>query len=382
MSAWPGKFVIGLTGNIATGKSVVRKMLEHAGAFGIDADALSNRAILPDAPGYQPVVDAFGQYILNENGEIDRAKLAQIVFSDPEALALLEAIVHSLVLEAVDLLVRKSKSDVVVIEAIKLLESPLSESCDVIWVTTANRRQQITRLTQQRGLDLGDAQKRMDAQSSQEAKVTQADTVINNDGSIENTWEQVKAAWKLLFPEVVGKTVPTELRKFSVSGNGSVLRLDRARPRQAELIAEFMNANGAYTSTNAENIMTSFGEKAYLLLQAEDGLNGVIGWKVENLVARLDDIYLSEKIPLQQALSVLIEEVEQASRELQCEVALFFVNPILAEQKELWSLLGYEARLPQSLSNSAWREAAVESAGDQTEMFFKQLRSDLVLRPI
>jgi dephospho-CoA kinase len=79
MSAWPGKYVIGLTGNIATGKSVVRKMLEHLGAYGIDADALAHRAIAKDAPGYQPVLDTFGSWILTPEGQIDRTKLGRIV---------------------------------------------------------------------------------------------------------------------------------------------------------------------------------------------------------------------------------------------------------------------------------------------------------------
>jgi dephospho-CoA kinase len=78
MSAWPGKFVIGLTGNIATGKSVVRKMLEHLGAYGIDADVLSHRAIIKGSPGYQPVLDTFGKWVLGTNGEIDRAKLGEL----------------------------------------------------------------------------------------------------------------------------------------------------------------------------------------------------------------------------------------------------------------------------------------------------------------
>jgi hypothetical protein len=75
MSAWPGKYVIGLTGNIATGKSVVRKMLEHLGAYGIDADALGHRAIAKDAPGYQAVLNTFGKWILAPDEQIDRAKL-------------------------------------------------------------------------------------------------------------------------------------------------------------------------------------------------------------------------------------------------------------------------------------------------------------------
>ena len=135
MSGWPGKTVIGLTGNIATGKSVVRKMLEHLGAYGIDADALGHRAIAKGAPGYQPVLNTFGRWMLGPDEQIDRAKLARIVFSDPEALSRLEAIVHPLVRQAVDILVRRSKERVIVLEAIKLLESPLRGSCDSLWTT-------------------------------------------------------------------------------------------------------------------------------------------------------------------------------------------------------------------------------------------------------
>src|SRR5512138_1882358 len=117
MSAWPGKFVIGLTGNIGTGKSVVRKMLEHLGAYGIDADALSNRAIVKGAPGYKAVIDLFGRWILGPDEQIDRAKLGRLVFSDPDALSNLEAVIHPFVRQAIDILVRRSPQSVIVIEA-------------------------------------------------------------------------------------------------------------------------------------------------------------------------------------------------------------------------------------------------------------------------
>ena len=90
MSKWAGKFVIGLTGNIGTGKSVIRRMLEHIGAYGIDADALSHRAMAKGSPGYQPVIEAYGRWILGADGEIDRARLGRVVFNDPEALAQLD----------------------------------------------------------------------------------------------------------------------------------------------------------------------------------------------------------------------------------------------------------------------------------------------------
>jgi dephospho-CoA kinase len=90
VSKWANKYVIGLIGNIGTGKSVVRRMLEHLGAYGIDADALGHRAFARGAPGYQPVLDIFGKWILNPESEIDRHKLGRVVFSDPEAMKQLE----------------------------------------------------------------------------------------------------------------------------------------------------------------------------------------------------------------------------------------------------------------------------------------------------
>src|SRR5262249_28731972 len=137
VSNWPGKFVIGLTGNIATGKSVVRKMLEHLGAYGIDADAWSHRAIAKGAPGYQPVIDTFGRWLLDSDGQIDRGKLGRLVFNDAEALRQLEAIVHPLVRQAVGAMATRAPQRVIVVEAIKLLEGDLRAACDSIWVAAA-----------------------------------------------------------------------------------------------------------------------------------------------------------------------------------------------------------------------------------------------------
>ena len=198
MSNWPGKYVIGLTGNIATGKSVVRKMLEHLGAYGIDADALSHRAIARGAPGYQKVLDAFGGWILDGSGEIDRARLAGRVFSDPEALRQLEAIVHPLVRQAIDLLIRRAKARLIVIEAIKLLEGPLAGACDTVWTTVAPEPVQKARLMQLRNMSEQEALQRIHAQPDQEVKIAAADLVIKNAGSFEDTWKQVLAGWKAI----------------------------------------------------------------------------------------------------------------------------------------------------------------------------------------
>ncbi len=221
MSNWPGKYVIGLTGNIATGKSVVRKMLEHLGAYSIDADALSHRAIAKGAPGYQKVIDTFGKWIVDAGGEIDRAKLGRLVFNDPEALQQLEMIVHPLVEQAVDLMIRRASQRVVVIEAIKLLEGKLVGACDTIWTTYAPEPVQKARLMQKRNMNEQDALQRIHAQPPQEVKTAAAKVVIQNIGSFEDTWKQVVAAWKVISP-VIGYQ-PVVIRK-STDGELSVQR--------------------------------------------------------------------------------------------------------------------------------------------------------------
>lgn len=377
MSAWPGKFVIGLTGNIATGKSVVRRMLEHLGAYGIDADALAHRAIARDAPGYKPVLEAFGTWILDGDGQIDRARLARIVFNDHEALEKLEAILHPLVRTAIDLLARRCERKVIVIEAIKLLESPLREACDSIWVTAAPQEIQIDRLMKKRGWNREIALQRISAQSPQEVKMALADVVIHNAGTFEETWRQVQAAWNRVLPEVY-----KEKRAEEVPGRGNPV-VERANPRQAEEIAAFITrlSKGRRKLTR-EDIMAAFGDKAYLMLKVDGRMVGLAGWQVENLVARSSDIYLEPGLVLDETMRVLLDAIERASYELQCEALLLFLPPHLARHSSLWSDLGYEPCAPQDLGVNAWVEAAFESMPIGTVLFFKQLRKDRVLRPI
>lgn len=377
MSKWPGKYVIGLTGNIATGKSVVRKMLEHLGAYGIDADALAHRAIARGAPGYQPVVDIFGRWILDAQGEIDRAKLGRVVFADAEALKQLEAVVHPLVEQAIDLMIQRSRQPVIVIEAIKLLEGKLAGACDSIWVTTAPQEIQQRRLMEKRGMSAEEALQRIRAQSPQEQKIAAAQVVIQNSGSFEETWKQVVAAWKKIAP------LPETLPAIAKKAETGELSVRRGRPRDSAEIAAFIGrvSQGAHTPS-AEDIMAAFGEKAFLLLLLDQKLVGLAGWQVENLVARTTDIYVDAATPLPQALRTLLGEVENASRDLQCEVSLVFVPTQLAGEEALWKELGYERRPPRALGVRAWQEAALESMPPNTIMLFKQLRQDRVLRPI
>lgn len=374
------KYIIGLTGSIGTGKSVVRRMLEHLGAYGIDADALGHRAMAKGAPGYQPVLDMFGRFLLDDNDQIDRAKLGRIVFNDPQALAALEAIIHPLVMQAVDLLIRRSPHKVIVIEAIKLLESDLADTCDGVWVVYTPPEIQLSRLMQTRKMSEKEARLRIDSQVPQESRFARATTIIKNVGSFEETWQQVALAWQRTVPVKAEGIFPVSKPVRLPLGEVNV---QRAGPRQIdEIVRVYNNVYEGKVTYTAKDVMAAFGEKAYLLLRVENNTMGFLGWQVENLVARTTEILLDPAIPPAEYLPILIREMEHASSQLQCEVSLLFVPPHLSRYDPLWISLGYVEMKPMDLGVLAWQEAALESAQPGSILFFKKLRPDRVLRPI
>lgn len=192
------KLLVGLTGNIACGKSAVLRELHRLGAYTIDADERVHTILLPDGDAYEPVIEAFGERILAAGGEIDRRALGRIVFSNPEALRRLEAITHPIVRRVMEREIENAPASVVVLDAIKLFESGWADRCDVVWVVTCNSEQQIERLMRTRGYSRQEAEQRIAAQSPQEEKVARADLVIDNSGSIEDALRQVREAWRIL----------------------------------------------------------------------------------------------------------------------------------------------------------------------------------------
>jgi dephospho-CoA kinase len=384
LSKWPGKYVIGLTGNIAAGKSVVRRMLEHLGAYGIDADALAHRTIAKGAPGYQSVVDLFGRWILGLDGQIDRSKLGRIVFSEPEALILLEGIIHPLVDQAIDIMVRRATQKVVVVEAVKLIEANINRQCDSTWMVYASSTIQLDRLVNGRKMSEKEALQRINVQSSQEQKMKSVHVVIKNVVSLEDTWRQVNVAWQKIAriaETTEAATVFMERQDRPVEAEKSVLR---ATPRHAGEIAELLNrVRKQGRQLRQEDITNAIlGEKAFLLLKTGKTLRGVIGWQVENLVARTTDIVLDPSLAVDKALPVLLNEMELASKNLQCEASLVFVSVELSRLSDLWQTLGYEQKTTENLGVQAWQEAARESAPENAVLFFKQLRQDRVMKPV
>ncbi|MBI3942336.1 MAG: dephospho-CoA kinase [Chloroflexi bacterium] len=190
-------YLIGLTGNIATGKSTVRRLLEELGAKSIDADYVVHLLYEKHSPTYHLVAAEFGPEILNPAGEINRIALGKIVFKDPAALKRLEAIVHPAVQSYYfDVWLPTVTTPVAVIEAVKLVESGSYKRCNAVWLVTANRDTQLQRLMATRSLSVEEASARLAAQPDIQAKLAIADVVIDNSGSLEETRKQVLAAWK------------------------------------------------------------------------------------------------------------------------------------------------------------------------------------------
>ncbi|HLH24032.1 MAG TPA: dephospho-CoA kinase [Chloroflexota bacterium] len=189
-------YIIGLTGNIGAGKSEVVRVLRELGAESIDADRLGHEVMAPGTPEWERLVARFGRDILQADDTVDRRKLGAIVFADPAALADLERIVHPGVRARIRARFAATERPVIVVEAIKLLESGLYLEVDAVWVVVAAREVRVRRLVDTRGLTVAEAEMRVDAQTPEADKVARADVVIENSGDRAALRAQVVAAWQ------------------------------------------------------------------------------------------------------------------------------------------------------------------------------------------
>lgn len=251
-------FVIGLTGTIGAGKSLVRKMLEHKGALTIDADQLAHGAYDLGTTGFHALVNRFGNDILDENGQIDRKRLGELVFKNPQALIELETLIHPLVTQAVNRVFDLSPLPIIVIEAIKLLESNLKERCDAVWAVTSPADAIYKRLSETRGMDRAHVNERSNQQSVWHIGETCIDSIIPNEGDICDLWTVVSARWddlsKNSIPFSAALTATRELmkpfQKYLVQPNG---------PVQAQAFYE-INQNGLFFLP-AKNLATENPQK-------------------------------------------------------------------------------------------------------------------------
>jgi len=162
----------------------------------LDADKLAHAAMAPGGAAYAAVIDTFGPAVIAPGGTIDRKALGAIVFADSSQLAQLEAIVHPAVLALAQQAIDATEAPIIVIEAIKLLESGrLLQLCDEVWVVVADETTQLCRLMERRGMEPAEARRRMAAQSPQSEKVRQATRVIDNSGSPADLYAQLDSIW-------------------------------------------------------------------------------------------------------------------------------------------------------------------------------------------
>lgn len=225
----PDPFVIGLTGNIASGKSVVLQHLANLGALTIDADLVAQETYLPGNPAYEPILERFGSDLAFNDGQINRSKLGRIVFRDPAALGELEAIIHPLVTRRILDIIEKSQRSVVAIEAIKLVEAGIDKHCNALWAIAANDDVRLERLMEDRGLDEAAAMQRINAQSPQSDKIQLADLAIYTDVNFTHTYEQISRQFNAL-----------GLSAFEVTSADGEIRLSHLDPGAFAVAAAFM----------------------------------------------------------------------------------------------------------------------------------------------
>ena len=194
--------IIGLTGGIASGKSTVATELRKQNVPVFDADEVSRNAVAKGSKGLVLVAEAFGAEYLTADGEMDRAKISQLVLSDKEALKTLEGILHKIVWDEAEAFLaeaREQKAKLAVLDVPLLIETKWHERVDLVWLVAVSKEQQIKRAMIRSGMTEEEVKARIAAQMSLEDKKKFADVVLDNSGALEETLEQVhKELAKLL----------------------------------------------------------------------------------------------------------------------------------------------------------------------------------------
>lgn len=187
--------VIGLTGGTGSGKSVVSQCLREAGAVIIDADLISHQIIKKGKPAYDELVAYFGEQILQDDGEIFRRKLGEIVFRDKEKLEFLNICTHKYIVEKIAQQIQetreKNQAKLIIIDAPLLIEAGLNEICDAIWVVYANQEVRAHRVMQRDGITYETAKARIANQKSWEEYESYAQEVIDNSDTLEKVQGQI-----------------------------------------------------------------------------------------------------------------------------------------------------------------------------------------------
>src|SRR5438270_237128 len=192
-----GRMLVGLTGGIGAGKSVVAARLAELGAVVIDSDRLAREVVAPGTDGLAEVVAAFGDDVVDGDGALDRTALARRVFADPEARERLEKIIHPRVRARTAELIKEAPEGAVVVNDVPLLvEAGLADTFDLVVVVLASEPVRIRRLTGVRGMSEAEARSRIAAQATDEQRRAVADVVLVNDGTLDELREAVDEVWR------------------------------------------------------------------------------------------------------------------------------------------------------------------------------------------
>lgn len=196
--------VIGLTGNIGSGKSTVSRTLRELGAAVLDTDQVARDVVAPGTPALREIKETFGPKALKPDGTLDRVKVGDVVFKDPDALAKLNSIVHPRIIQAVDDWIKanqakgKQAPPALVIEAPLLIEVNMHSMVDEVWLVKVDKEIQIQRVMARDGLSMEEAKMRLASQMPQEEKEKYAQRVIDNSGTPEKTKQQTYNLWQKL----------------------------------------------------------------------------------------------------------------------------------------------------------------------------------------
>jgi dephospho-CoA kinase len=409
-------YLIGLTGNIATGKSTVCNILEQLGARVIDADVVAHGVLKRGTPAWRSVVNAFGYDILRDDGAVDRRKLGAVVFNDAAKLRTLERIIHPAVGTELALMLRDllhagdAAPEVVVIEAVKLYEAGLTEYLDALWVVTAPPEEQKRRLMQERGMSEVDAELRLRSQPPLEEKLERATVVIDNGGSIEETRVQVMRAFVTLdLEQASDKTALLthwlgldKAPRSAPPGRGAAAEtpdagnaqaaipptgqmgwtVRRARPGDARKLAELVaRIEGKTEALGRAEMLERQGRLGYWLVLAGEQTIALAAWQAENLTAIVRELWVQDLDGAPRALPPLLRAIEDEANALACEVIVIVVPPRAADLARIAAQAsGYEPTTVEQL-HQVWRSVVEPMLTGQERLYAKHLL-EIITEPI
>lgn len=400
------KLIIGLTGNIATGKSAVMRLAAEHGAFPIDADQVVHEIMETDTTMQAGIAVAFGSEVRREDGRIDRRALGQIVFNDPQALYDLETIVHPTVRHEIVRRIQETDKSIIFIEAIKLFEGGLAEGCHQVWVTRCDKQRQLDRLRICRGMETGEAAVRIKAQPPQEEKVAQADTVIDTNGTMRDTEAQFEWAWRrlpdptslddktIVLPpkptplvdqkETAAQETPVQEKSEPTAATPSKitkptdlpndLEVRRAKPSDiAGLLLLIQKATDGKQKMKRAELLMSLSERGYFIGQVGTEISAVMGSSIDSQVARVDEIHIYPPEMIQVTGAAVLAEIERSAFNHMCQIIFVFIPENIPDPlHQLFLEAGYHAEAEEKLANN-WQLALKESRPKDSSYLVKIL---------